>query len=167
MKEIDWDSVKIKVNQMLDGDVEVQAIPSDVVTLAQMLITTGDNNTTTRDSLTNSIKDMLKPYDGYPWKRGNQGILPAAAKAVVDTACETIRDAAREFYVTTEQYTQPLIRKHGKSSGSPNYSDADEYAGELAAKARRTATKLFKEKSWDGTVAGLSDCISYDDTEEE
>ena len=88
MEQIDWDSVKFKVNDMLDADSEINAIPSDVVQLARMLLQTGDNNSATRDSLTTSIRGMLKPYPGYPWKRGNQGSLPAAARAVIDTACE-------------------------------------------------------------------------------
>lgn len=167
MEDIDWDSVKIKVSTMLEGNAEVGDIPDDVVTLANMLITTGDNNSSTRDSLTNSIKDMLKPYAGYPWKRGNQGILPAAARAVVDSACSEISAAAREFFSATSQYTQPLIRKHGKSKGSPVYADADEYAAELAGKARRSATQLFKDGEWDGTLAGLAACASYDAVAEE
>ncbi len=169
MEDIEWDSVKIKVSTMLEGNAEVGDIPEDVVTLAQMLITTGDNNASTRDSLTNSIKDMLKPYAGYPWKRGNQGILPAAARAVVDSATDNIREAAREFFNSTSQYSQPLLRKHGKSKGSPVYADADEYANELASKARKAATQLFKDGEWDGTLAGLAACAAYDDitTEDE
>ena len=97
MEQIEWDSVVIKVTGMLDGDSELQAIPSDVVSLARMLVETGNNNEGTRESLTTSIKGMLKPYPGYPWKRGNQGILPAAAKAVVDAACEEIRAAAVSY----------------------------------------------------------------------
>ena len=168
MEDIEWDSVKMKVNGMLEGDSEVNAIPSDVIALVEMLLTTGDNNDATRDSLTNSVKDMLREYPGYPWKRGNQGILPAAARAVVDSACESIRAAAVDFFSATSEYSQPLLRKHGKSKGSPVYADADEYASELASKARKNATTLFKAGAWDGTKAGLAACCDYDaETEED
>ena len=168
MEQIEWESVKVKVNGMLDGDAELQAIPSDVVSLARRLVQTGDNNDATRESLTNSIKGMLKPYPGYPWKRGNQGILPAAAKAVVDSACEEIRAAAHTFFSTTQQYAQPLLRKHGKSKGSPVYVDADDYATSVAKKIRKTATELFRDGEWDGSLSGLAACASSDyDTEDE
>ena len=167
MEQIDWESVVIKVEGMLDGDSEIQAIPSDVVSLAQMLVQTGNNNEDTRESLTNSIKGMLKPYPGYPWKRGNQGILPAAARAVVDSACDEIRAAAHTFFTETQTYTQPLLRKHGKSKGAPVYVDADDYSNSLAKKARKAATELFRDGEWDGSLAGLADCSEYDYTEEE
>tara|TARA_B100001758_G_scaffold216715_1_gene203130 strand:- start:442 stop:999 length:558 start_codon:yes stop_codon:yes gene_type:complete len=167
MEQIDWDSVKFKVNDMLDADSEINAIPSDVVSLARMLLDTGDNNASTRESLTTSIRGMLKPYPGYPWKRGNQGSLPAAARAVVDTACEEIRSAAHAFFSGTLTYSQPLLRKHGKAKGSPVYVDADEYANTLAKKARQNATALFKSGEWDGTLSGLSACSAYEFVEEE
>ena len=167
MEQIEWDSVVIKVTGMLDGDNELQAIPSDVVSLARMLVETGNNNEGTRESLTTSIKGMLKPYPGYPWKRGNQGILPAAAKAVVDAACDEIRAAAHTFFTETQGYSQPLLRKHGKSKGSPVYADADDYANSLAKKARKAATELFREGEWDGSLAGLADCSEYEFTQEE
>jgi hypothetical protein len=167
MEQIEWDSVVIKVTGMLDGDNELQAIPSDVVSLARMLVETGNNNEGTRESLTTSIKGMLKPYPGYPWKRGNQGILPAAAKAVVDAACDEIRTAAHTFFTETQGYSQPLLRKHGKSKGSPVYVDANDYANSLATKARKAATELYREGEWDGSLAGLADCGEYDHTEEE
>ena len=162
MEQIDWESVVIKVESMLDADRGVQAIPSDVVSLAQMMIQTGNNNDEMWDSMTNSIKGLLKPYPGYPWKSGNQGILPVAAIAVVDSACDEIRAAAHTFFTKTQTYTQPLIRKHGKSKGSPVYVDADDYANSLAEKARKTATELFRDGEWDGSHAGLADCSEYD-----
>lgn len=167
MEQIEWDSVIIKVNGMLEGDEDFQHIPTDVVSLARMLVETGNNNEGTRESLTTSIKGMLKPYPGYPWKRGNQGILPAAAKAVVDSACDEIRTAATTFFTETQQYSQPLLRKHGKSKGSPVYTDASDYANSLAKKARKAATELFRDGAWDGSLAGLADCSEYDVTEEE
>ena len=167
MEQIEWDSVRIKVNEMLDGDAELGAIPEDVKSLARMLISTGDANEGTRDSLTSSIKSMLKPYPGSPWKPGNQGILPAAAKAVVDNAVSEISAAAREFFNSTQTYTQPLLRKHGKSKGSPVYTDADDYASSLASKVRKNATALYKSGEWDGSLSGLADCSAYDYTEEE
>ena len=97
MELIEWESVVIKVEGMLDGDREVRAIPSDVVSLARRMLQTGNNNEDTWDSLTNSIKGLLKPYPGYPFK-GNQGILNFAAIAVVDGACDEIRAAAHTFF---------------------------------------------------------------------
>ena len=167
MEQIEWDSVKFKVNDMIGADSEINAIPADVVSLAQMLLTTGDNNSATRESLTTSIRGMLKPYPGYPWKRGNQGSLPAAARAVIDSACEEIRSAAHGFFSSTIQYSQPLLRKHGKSKGSPVYVDADDYANSLAKKARQNGTALFKSGEWDGTLSGLADCSEYEFVEEE
>tara|TARA_B100000029_G_C17068530_1_gene775957 strand:+ start:90 stop:593 length:504 start_codon:yes stop_codon:yes gene_type:complete len=167
MEQIEWDSVRIKVNDMLDGDAELGAIPEDVKSLARMLISTGDSNEGTRDSLYTSIKSMLKPYPGCPWKPGNQGILPAAAKAVVDNAVSEIRAASVAFWESTSQYTQPLLRKHGKSKGSPVYTDAEDYASSLASKVRKNATTLYKSGEWDGSLAGLEACASYDYTEEE
>ena len=162
MEQIDWESVVIKVESMLDADRGVQAIPSDVVSLARKMLQTGNNNEDTWDSLTNSIKGLLKPYPGYPWKSGNQGILPVAAIAVVDSACDEIRAAAHTFFTKTQTYTQPLIRKHGKSKWPPVYVDADDYANSLAKKARKTATELFRDGEWDGSHAGLADCSEYD-----
>lgn len=167
MEQIDWESVKYKVNDMLDADSEISAIPSDVVQLARMLLQTGDNNSATRESLTTSIRGMLKPYPGYPWKRGNQGSLPAAARAVLDNACEGIRSHAFDFFTATERYSQPLLRKHGKSKGSPVYVNADEYANTLAKKARQNGTALFKSGEWDGSMSGLSHVSSYETVEEE
>ena len=166
MAQIDWDSVKYKVNVMLESDSEINAIPSDVVSLARMLLETGDNNHATRESLATSIRGMLKPYPGYPWRRGNQGSLPAAARAVVDTACEEIRAAAHHFFSSTVVYSQPLLRKHGKSKGLPVFVDADEYANTLAKKARTNATALFKSGEWDGTLSGLSVVSHYVEEEE-
>ena len=162
MEQIDWESVVIKVESMLDADRGVQAIPSDVVSLARKMLRTGNNNEDTWDSLTNSIKGLLKPYPGYPWKSGNPGILPVAAIAVVDSACDEIRAAAHTFFTETQTYTQPLLRKHGKSKGSPVYVDADDYSNSLAKKARKAATELFRDGEWDGSLAGLADCSEYD-----
>ena len=68
MEQIEWDSLKLKVNAMLDGDAEVQAIPADVSNLARMLCNAGDANPETRDSLEVSVKNMLKPYPGFGLK---------------------------------------------------------------------------------------------------
>ncbi len=167
MEQIEWDSVKYKVNDMIDADSEINAIPADVVSLARMLLQTGDNNMGTRDSLTASIKGMLRPYPGYPWKRGNQGSLPAAARATIDAASEQIGRAAYNFFSETMQYSQPLLRKHGKSKGSPVYTSAEEYAKTLVKKVRQNGATLFKTGEWDGTLEGLSACASYDVVEEE
>lgn len=168
MNETDWESVKIKVSSCLDGDVD-GSIPGDVRSLASMLLETGDNNVDNRAALGLSIKAMLKdfPSGKMVWRKGNQGLLPAAAGVVVEGACEEIRAAAHIFFESTSQYTQPLIRKHGKSSGPPVYVDADDYANSLAKKARQTARNLYKAEEWDGTVAGLADCAEYDYVEDE
>ena len=83
MSDIDWDSVKMKVDSCLEGDVD-SVIPGDVRSLASMLIETGDNNVDNRAALANSIKAMLKdfPSGKAVWRRGNQGLLPAAAMVV-------------------------------------------------------------------------------------
>ena len=167
MDELEWMSIKTKANDMLEGDGEVNAIPQDVKQLVHTLIATGDNNTLTRESLTVSLKGMLRPYPGFPWTRGNQGILPAAARAVVDQACSEIEAAARYFWESTEQYSTPFLRKHGKSKGSPTYSGAEEYAKTLAKKARQNATQLYKEGVWDGTQVGLTHAHSDVRGEEE
>lgn len=167
MEETQWQDVIVRVNGMIEGDAEVSAIPSDITDLASMLLDAGENNEGTRDNLLVSLKGMLKGYPGYPWVRGNQGALSAAARSVVDSACEEIRVAATDFWNATETYSQPFLRKHGKSKGSPVYGDAAEYANSLASKARKSATVLFKSEQWDGTLAGLAD-ISYPEyTEEE
>ena len=172
MEEIKWESVKIKVNGMVEGDAEFGNIPDDVVGLTTMMLESGDRNEATRDSITNSVKAMLRPYDGYPWKKGNQGLLPVAAKIVVDNGCQEIREAAIVFFETTQQHSRPLLRKHGKSAGSPVYDDASDYANTLAEKARKTATKLYKKDDdgnqiWDGTVAGLVTACEWDEPEDE
>ena len=154
MEQIEWDSLKLKVNAMLDGDAEVQAIPADVSNLARMLCNAGDANPETRDSLEVSVKNMLKPYPGFWAKRGNQGILPALERAAID------------FWHSTETYTQPLLRKHGKSTVS-TYVDASDYASSLTKTIRKHANSLFKSGAWDGTLSGLSDCVDADYGEEE
>ena len=58
MSDIDWDSVKMKVDSCLECDVD-GVIPGDVRSLASMLIETGDNNVDNRAALANSIKAML------------------------------------------------------------------------------------------------------------
>lgn len=166
MEQIEWDSLKLKVNAMLDGDAEVQAIPADVSNLARMLCNAGDANPETRDSLEVSVKNMLKPYPGFWAKRGNQGILPASARAVVDSACDEVERAAIDFWHSTETYTQPLLRKHGKSTVS-TYTDASDYASSLTKAIRKHANSLYKEGAWDGTLSGLSDCVDADYGEEE
>lgn len=168
MDEVNWESVKMKVNSCIEGDVD-GAIPSDVRSLATMLLNTGDNNVDNRAALALSIKAMLKdfPSGKVVWRRGNQGLLPAAASVVVDSAAEAIREAAYEFFTATQQYSQPLIRKHGKSSGPPVFVDADDYAGTLAKKAKSTARELYKSGEWDGSLEGLSACAEYDYVEEE
>tara|TARA_R110002050_G_scaffold164481_1_gene294570 strand:- start:25105 stop:25611 length:507 start_codon:yes stop_codon:yes gene_type:complete len=162
MEQNEWNSVKYKVNDMISADSQIGAIPADVIALAGMLLQTGDNNESTRESLTISIRGMLKPYPGYPWKRGNQGSLPAAARAIVDVATSEISYAAVIFFETTQQYAQPLLRKHGKSKGSPVYADAEEYASVLVKKVRQNAAALHKSGEWDGTLEGLTSCASYD-----
>jgi len=156
MDNMEWQSVTTKATEMLEADREINSIPSDVVNLVNMLITSGDNNVSTRESLTVSLKGMLRPYPGFPWTRGNQGILPAAARAVVDVACAEIAEAATMFWLNTQTYSTPFLRKHGKSKGSPTYASAEEYAKTLAKKARQNATQLYKEGVWDGTQVGLT-----------
>ena len=172
MEDIKWESVKIKVNGMFEGDADFGNIPDDVIGIAQMMLSSGDGNSETRDNITASLKAMLKDYEGYPWKKGNQGILPVAAKIVVDNACQEIREAAVVFFNSTQQYSRPLLRKHGKSSGSPVYDDAEDYANTLAEKARKTATKLFKpdddgNQIWDGTVSGLEAACAWEEPADE
>tara|TARA_B100001250_G_C19813694_1_gene797086 strand:+ start:3904 stop:4410 length:507 start_codon:yes stop_codon:yes gene_type:complete len=167
MDNIEWESVKLKVNGMLEGDAEIQAIPEDISSLATMLLEAGDANEASRENLLVSVKGMLKGYPGYPWIRGNQGILPAAAKAVVDSASEQIREAAINFWEATSEYSQPFLRKHGKSKGSPVYTDAHDYANSLVKKVKKNASDLYKAEEWDGSLAGLADVSSYDDVTEE
>ena len=168
MDDVNWESVKMKANSVIDGDID-GVIPSDVRSLASMLLQTGDNNPEQREPLSGSIKAMLKdfPSGKVVYRRGNQGLLPAAAGVVVDSAAEVIREAAHHFFTTTAQYSQPLLRKHGKSKGSPVYADADEYAAGLAKKAREAARDLYKNGEWDGTLEGLASCASPSWEEEE
>jgi len=168
MDDVNWESVKMKANSVIDGDID-GAIPSDVQSLAHMLMQTGDNNPEQREPLSGSVKAMLKdfPSGKVVYRRGNQGLLPAAAGVVVDSAAEVIREAAHEFFTSTAQYSQPLLRKHGKSKGSPVYADAAEYAAGLVNKAKATARDLYKNGEWDGTLEGLGDCSHYDFVEEE
>ena len=168
MDEVNWESVKMKVNSCIEGDVD-GAIPDDVRSLATMLIDTGDNNVDNRAALALSIKAMLKdfPSGKVVWRRGNQGLLPAAASVVVDSAAEAIREAAHAFFESTAQYSQPLLRKHGKSAGPPVFVDANDYANTLAKKAKQTARELYKAGEWDGSLEGLSACAEYDYVEEE
>lgn len=168
MDEPNWINIKNKVASCLDGDID-SVIPADMITLVTMLMETGDNNVANRTSLAASVKAMLKdfPSGQVVWRRGNQGLLPVEASIVVDTACAEIREAAHLFFTTTQQYSQPLLRKHGKSKGAPVFLDADEYANTLAAKAKQTARELFKSKEWDGTTNGLDACASYTELQEE
>ncbi len=168
MDEVNWESVKMKVNSCIEGDVD-GTIPDDVRSLATMLIETGDNNVDNRAALALSIKAMLKdfPSGKVVWRRGNQGLLPAAASVVVDSAAEAIREAAYTFFESTAQYSQPLLRKHGKSAGPPVFTDANDYANTLAKKAKQTARELYKDGSWDGSLDGLAACAEYDFVEEE
>ena len=168
MDDVNWESVKMKANSVIEGDVD-GVIPSDVRSLASMLLQTGDNNPEQREPLSGSIKAMLKGFHSgqavYRW--GNHGLLPAAAGVIVESAAEIIREAAHRFFTETQQYSQPLLRKHGKSKGSPVYIDADEYAASLASKARSAARDLYKNGEWDGTVEGLANCAEYEYVEEE
>ena len=152
MDEVNWESVKMKVNSCIEGDVD-GTIPDDVRSIATMLIE----------------KAMLKdfPSGKVVWRRGNQGLLPAAASVVVDSAAEAIREAAYAFFESTSQYSQPLLRKHGKSAGPPVFTDANDYANTLAKKAKQTARELYKDGSWDGSLDGLAACAEYDFVEEE
>jgi|TARA_R100001244_G_scaffold95763_1_gene71860 hypothetical protein len=167
MEQIDWDSVKVRINEMLAADSEINAIPAEIAQMARSLLNIGDGNPANWGTVTDSVKSLLKPYPGYPYKRGNQGILPAAARAVVDSACAEIDRAFSAAFAETEQFAQPLLRKHGKSTGAATYGDASAYGSALAKKARGAATKLYKAGVWDGTLEGLSNCVEYDTEEEE
>jgi len=159
MEDNNWEQIKMKVTSCLDGDVD-GTIPQDVRSLATMLLETGDNNVENRAALAGSVKAMLKdfPSGRVVWRRGNQGLLPASASVIVDAAYETIRNAAIVFFEETQAYSQPLLRKHGKSNGLPVYVDADDFAETMAKKAKATARELFKSKDWDGTFDGLQVC---------
>lgn len=168
MEESNWNNVKNKVASCLDGDIDGE-IPMDVIALVNMLMETGNNNVANRTALAASVKAMLKdfPSGQVVWRRGNQGLLSIEASMVVETACAEIREAAHLFFTTTQTYSQPLLRKHGKSKGAPVFLDADDYANTLVAKAKQTARELFKSKEWDGTTDGLDACASYTEVQEE
>ena len=168
MEETNWINIKNKVASCIHGDID-SAIPADVKALVAMLLTTGDSNVANRAALADSVKAMLKdfPSGQVVWRRGNQGLLPVEASIVVDTACAEIREAAYVFFESTQHFSQPLLRKHGKSKGAPVFLDADDYANTLATKAKQTARELFKSQEWDGTTNGLDACASYGEVQEE
>ena len=162
MEQIDWDSVKTRINEQLAADSamgEESKIPSEIAQMARSLLTIGDGTPENWDTVADSVKSLCKPYPGYGWKRGNQGILPAAARAVQDTACDEIFASFSRAFSETATYSQPLLRKHGKSKGAATYTDANDYANALTKKGRANARMLFKTKVWDGTIEGLAACI--------
>ena len=53
MDDVNWESVKMKANSVIDGDID-GVIPSDVRSLASMLLQTGDNNPEQREPLSGS-----------------------------------------------------------------------------------------------------------------
>jgi len=174
MEQIDWDSVKQRINEQLAADAamgEESKIPSEIAQMARSLLTIGDGTPENWDTVADSVKSLCKPYPGYGWKRGNQGILPAAARAVVDSACDEVFSSFSRAFAETALFSQPLIRKHGKSSGPATYADANDYANSLCKKVRQNARKLYKSKVWDGTIEGLAACVdsheAADSTEEE
>ena len=165
MEQIDWDSVKQRINEQLAADAamgEESKIPSEIAQMARSLLTIGDGTPDNWDTVADSVKSLCKPYPGYGWKRGNQGILPAAARAVVDSACDEIFSSFSRAFAETELFSQPLLRKHGKSKGSKTYSDANDYATSLCKKVRSNARTLYKAKVWDGTFEGLAACVDSD-----
>ena len=169
MEQIDWDSVKQRINEQLAADAamgEESKIPSEIAQMARSLLTIGDGTPENWDTVSESVKSLCKPYPGYGWKRGNQGILPAAARAVVDSACDEVFSSFSRAFAETELFSQPLIRKHGKSSGAATYADANDYANSLCKKVRQNARKLYKSKVWDGTIEGLAACVDSSDADD-
>ena len=172
MEQIDWDSVKQRINEQLAADAamgEESKIPSEIAQMARSLLTIGDGTPENWDTVSESVKSLCKPYPGYGWKRGNQGILPAAARAVQDSACDEIFASFSRAFSETAIYSQPLLRKHGKSKGAKTFTDANDYANALTKKVRANCRALYKSKVWDGTIEGLAACIdeSSDDGSEE
>jgi hypothetical protein len=159
-----WNDTKLKVNTMIDAD-EAGTIDESLRVVCGHLIATGDAKPDMQLQMTKSLKEVLRGQNGYPWRRGGGGILSATALSVVDSICS---EAASSFATAFDECgsgIRALLTPHGKSKKN-SYADGADFGQYIAVKIRKTATGLFKDETWDGTMDGLQDAIIADEPEE-
>ena len=163
-----WNDTLLKAQQMIDAD-EAGNITNDVRQAFSMLSNVGNQQYEatgeTPESIQKAIKETLRNYPGYPWRKGGGGVLPATALSVVDSLSTDAANSFGRAFDECGEGIRAFLTPHGRSS-KQSYSDGADYGAYIGKSIKKTATSLYKAGTWDGTLDGLSSAIMEDDEQE-
>tara|TARA_A100001201_G_scaffold29362_1_gene31781 strand:+ start:155 stop:715 length:561 start_codon:yes stop_codon:yes gene_type:complete len=163
-----WNDTLLKAQGMIDAD-EAGSISQDVKNAYQMLATVGtqqfESTGETPVNVQKAIKETLRGQNGYPWRKGGGGVLPATALSVVDSLCSEAANSFGRAFDECGEGIRAFLTPHGRSTKA-SYLDGSDYGAHISSVIKKNATSLYKAEVWDGTLDGLSSAIMEDDESE-
>tara|TARA_R110002012_G_scaffold148_1_gene495 strand:- start:2282 stop:2764 length:483 start_codon:yes stop_codon:yes gene_type:complete len=160
MDEVKWDSLVIEINEYLEADQTLDGALKQVV---ELHLQVGQENPNERDAAANALKALLKGRDGSPLgRRGQRSAVPASVRVAIDRICGVVEEASLAYY-NHDGIISAVTLKHAKSGGG-TFDSAEQYAVAQSKKVRNSLSKMYKLKTWDGSVESL---LSSEDSSEE
>ena len=159
MEEMDWNSLKIEIEEYLEADTLLDGGLRQIV---ELHLQVGTENTNERDAAHNALKALLRGRDGTPFRRGQKSSIPAAVRVATDRICNVVNEAVLSYY-NHDPIIGAISFKHAKSGGG-NFDSADEFAASWVKKTRNSLNSQYKAGTWDGSVDSL---LSSETLEEE
>jgi len=150
MEDTQWDSLCIEVNEYLEADTTLDAGLRQVVELNLQI---GNNNANERGAAEGALKALLRGRDGTPFRRGQKSAVPASVRVSIDRICGVVHEASLNYF-NHDGVIASITMKHIKSGGG-QFADATEYADACSKRTRNNLAKMFKAKTWDGTLSSL------------
>tara|TARA_R100000995_G_scaffold84726_1_gene64498 strand:- start:112 stop:594 length:483 start_codon:yes stop_codon:yes gene_type:complete len=160
MDEVKWDSLVIEINEYLEADQTLDGALKQVV---ELHLQVGQENPNEREAAANALKALLKGRDGSPLgRRGQRSAVPASVRVAIDRICGVVEEASLVYY-NHDGIISAVTLKHAKSGGG-TFDSAEHYAVAQSKKVRNSLSKMYKLKTWDGSVESL---LSSEDSSEE
>ena len=160
MDEVKWDSLVIEINEYLEADQTLDGALKQVV---ELHLQVGQENPNEREAAANALKALLKGRDGSPLgRRGQRSAVPASVRVAIDRICGVVEEASLAYY-NHDGIISAVTLKHAKSGGG-TFDSAEQYAVTQSKKVRNSLSKMYKLKTWDGSVESL---LSSEDSSEE
>jgi len=147
MDNIEWNSLKVEVEEYLEADTKLEDGLKQVLRLNLQI---GDNSPDERDAAKGALKALLRGRDGTPFRKGKKSSVPTTVRISIDKACSLVEESSLAYYNSNFLMAKVLVARGGKQ-----YENAEDYAKAIVKRTRTHLAKLFKEGSWDGNFDSL------------
>ena len=150
MEEMDWNSLKIEIEEYLEADTLLDGGLRQIVEL-HLQVGTDEG----RGNLWDSIRAMVKNIEGLQLRQGRRSSLPAEIMVNVNSVKQTVYTACATLIDTCAVILETFL-PHGKTGG--NYTKDTFFCGiilQIRLNPKIPLISAYRDKNgkrWDGTL---------------